>query len=73
MKRNTANEDLRIQIMQRGLFYWQVAKRVGISPTTLTVWLRDPLPQEDPRRKQIIAALEGTGQDGKQKVDGATV
>lgn len=41
MKR--ANENIRNEIQESGLTYWQVAEEVGIASTTLSVWLRTPL------------------------------
>ena len=38
-----ANENLRNEIQESGLTYWQVAEEVGIASTTLSVWLRTPL------------------------------
>lgn len=67
MRTNTANKDLREAFIEKGLFMWQVARRAGVSATTLTMWMREELPPEDPRRKQIIAALEGTGQHGTEE------
>lgn len=69
MRTNTANKDLREAFIKKGLFMWQVARRAGVSATTMTMWMREELPPEDPRRKQIIAALEGTGHDGNGKTE----
>lgn len=38
-----ANENIRNEIQESGLTYWQVAEEVGIASTTLSVWLRTPL------------------------------
>lgn len=38
-----ANENIRNEIQESGLTYWQVAEEIGIASTTLSVWLRTPL------------------------------
>ena len=37
------NIGIRERISAMGLKHWQIAKAVGISPWTLSVWLRDEL------------------------------
>lgn len=63
---NLENRDLRDAIAKGGFFQWQIAKRLGIAEPTLTRWLRDPLPKNDPRRQKILQILEGGGTDGKE-------
>lgn len=72
MKTNEGNMDIRARLAAAGLPYWRLAERAGISPTTLTVWMRTDLPKMDPRRIQLMAALqeletERTGSDGKEE------
>ena len=50
-----ANENIRNEIQESGLTYWQVAEEVGIALTTLSVWLRTPL--NSSRLSRINAAL----------------
>lgn len=50
-----ANENIRNEIQESGLTYWQVAEEVGIASTTLSVWLRTPLNSN--RLSRINAAL----------------
>ncbi|OTA43034.1 hypothetical protein BHL85_10870 [Limosilactobacillus reuteri] len=50
-----ANENIRNEIQESGLTYWQVAEEVGIASTTLSVWLRTPL--NSSRLSRINAAL----------------
>lgn len=69
MKTNIANQDIRNLAKLRGLFLWQVAKRCGVSESTLMKWIREPLPSEDPRRQLILSVLEGTGHDGNGKTE----
>ena len=57
MSRDLANQDIRLQAASEGLFLWEVAEAAGISPNTLTMWLRRPLSKEDPRRERIMQAL----------------
>lgn len=37
------NKKLRELISQNRLKYYEVAKELGIAPTTFTIWLREPL------------------------------
>ena len=60
MRTNRANQDLRQLAIRRGLFLWQVARRVGVSEPTLCRWLREPLEEGDERRQRILAVLENT-------------
>ena len=75
---NSANRDVREKIDRLGITHWQLADRVGISPTTLSVWMRTPLKPMDPRRTRLLCALDKIEREGVQhgkaeEVDGATV
>lgn len=51
------NSEIKQMIHKAKLYQWQVAKMLGITAGTLTIWLRDdPLPEE--RRQRIITAIE---------------
>lgn len=53
-----ANQDIRDQISKNRLLYWEVAEEVGISPSSLSVWLRKPLNEEQKvRMKNAINRL----------------
>lgn len=54
-----ANMNIRNKIKSSGLTYWQVAEKVGIASTTLSVWLRTPL--SDERRERINRAFTALG------------
>lgn len=56
MRYNFTNMDIRQLISERGIYYYQLAERLGIAPTTLSVRLRHELSQE--QRQQIIDAIE---------------
>ncbi len=58
-----ANSIIRDALEAADIKYWELASQIGISPSTLTVWLRRELPQE---RKQTImrAITELTEQKG---------
>jgi len=58
------NYDLREAISQHRLRYWEVAQRVGISDSRLSVWLRTPL--SDERRKRVERAINELTQSVKQ-------
>ena len=51
------NKEIKKMIKTARLYQWQVAKALGITAGTLTIWLRDdPLPED--RRQRIIAAIK---------------
>ena len=58
------NKDLKSMIHSAGLYQWEIARELGITAGTLTIWLReDPLPDE--RRQRILAAIKSlSGDDG---------
>ena len=51
-----ANKNIRKEIEDAGLTYWQVAEQIGITAGTFTVWLRAPL--EDTRKERTIRAID---------------
>lgn len=54
-----ANMDIRNKIKSSGLTYWQVAEKVGIASTTLSVWLRTPLNESRLARiKDALSTLQ---------------
>lgn len=51
------NPRVREALKQRGIFQWQLSKRLGISEVTLVRWLRDPLPEEV--EEKIMSIIQG--------------
>jgi hypothetical protein len=51
-----ANAEIRMEIISNGLKHWQVAEAAGISPYTLSVWLRHDLSGERLERVQSAVA-----------------
>lgn len=51
-----ANSEIRLMIIQSRLKNWEVANKIGIADTTLSVWLRTPL--NDERKKRVLEAVE---------------
>lgn len=41
-----ANETIKSEMKASGFHYWRIADALGISPPTLSVWLRHELPAE---------------------------
>lgn len=50
-----SNKKIRRQIADAGLRHWQIADFIGISPSTLTIWLRHELTGE--RLARVEAAV----------------
>lgn len=51
-----ANLEIRQRIFSAGFKYYEVAKEIGITPSMLSVWLRDELTEE--RYERVNAAIE---------------
>ena len=53
-----ANQDIRDYASQKGVYFWEIALKLGISEPTMTRWMRVELP-EDKRReiRQIIDTI----------------
>ena len=53
-----ANQDIRDYAAQKGVYFWEIALKLGISEPTMTRWMRVELP-EDKRReiRQIIDTI----------------
>lgn len=58
------NKEIRNNIYEARLKYWEVAEKVGISDGRLSVWLRTPL--SDERRKRVEKAIDELSQSIKQ-------
>lgn len=58
------NKEIRNNIYEARLKYWEVAEKVGISDGRLSVWLRTPLSNE--RRKRVEKAIDELTQSIKQ-------
>ena len=53
-----ANQDIRDYAAKKGVYFWEIAKALGISEPTMTRWMRVELP-EDKRREieQVISEI----------------
>lgn len=51
-----ANEEIHNKIQKARLRKWEVAEKVGISDSRLSVWLRTPL--KDERRERVEQAID---------------
>lgn len=54
------NLDIRQQIIDKDIYYYQLADRIGISPYTLSMWLKNPL---DAKHRDIVQFALDTFQD----------
>lgn len=62
------NADIRKRITQLGLFDWMFAKEVGISASTLCIWMREPLEEGDERRDRLEEALNALEEKARNEV-----
>lgn len=51
-----ANTEIRNKIESNRIFYWEVAEKVGIAQSNLSVWLRTPMSAE--RKKRVEKAID---------------
>ncbi|EJO03706.1 hypothetical protein R5R51_02025 [Oenococcus oeni] len=54
----TTHNSIKSVIKESTFYQWQVAKAIGISQTTLIVWLRDEKTLDDKRKNKILEAIE---------------
>ena len=50
------NVELRNLIIKKRIKFYEIAREVGIAPTTFTVWMRDEL--SDEKKSKVIKAIE---------------
>jgi hypothetical protein len=59
MQMNFTNMDIREQIANKHIYYYELADAIGISPYTLSVWLRTELtPDRKARVQKALASFE---------------
>lgn len=51
------NKDLRAYAKEKSIFFWQVAKVMGISESTITRRLRTELPEQE--KQKLIKIIDG--------------
>lgn len=51
-----ANREIRNKIESNRILYWEVAEKVGIAQSNLSVWLRTEM-RED-RKKRVVNAID---------------
>ena len=57
-----ANIALRKKILSKGLKHYEIAKHIGISPGTFSIWMRSELPPE--KKKLINQAITEMTEEG---------
>ena len=50
------NKDIRIKAIERGVYLWQVASKLGISPESMSRMLRREL--EGEKKEKVMQAIE---------------
>ena len=61
--RNVPNKDIRVKCLENGIRFWQIARKLGVSPETITRRLRTELPPEE--KEVIYRAMEQIMHDGE--------
>lgn len=55
------NKDIRIKAIERGVYLWQVASKLGISPESMSRMLRREL--EGEKKEKVMQAIEAVAKD----------
>lgn len=50
------NIEIRNRAKRCGVFFWEIAKEIGVYPSTFTVWMRTEM--SDERRQKVEAAID---------------
>lgn len=50
------NYEIRDRAKRNGVYFWEIAKEIGIYPGTFTVWMRSELSGE--RRQKVESAID---------------
>ena len=53
------NQEIRDAARIKDVRLWEVAKAAGCTPSTLSVWLREELPEE--KKKHLLATIDQLG------------
>lgn len=53
-----ANQDIRDYAAKKGVYFWEIAMKLGISEPTITRWMRVELPADKRREiEQVISDI----------------
>jgi hypothetical protein len=55
------NKDIRIKAIERGVYFWQVASKLGISPESMSRMLRREL--EGEKKEKVMQAIEAVAKE----------
>ena len=55
------NKDIRIKAIERGVYFWQVASKRGISPESMSRMLRRELDGE--RKEKVMQAIDAAAKE----------
>ena len=55
------NKDIRIKAIERGVYLWQVASKLGITPESMSRMLRREL--EGEKKEKVMQAIEAVAKD----------
>jgi hypothetical protein len=55
------NKDIRIKAIERGVYFWQVASKLGISPESMSRMLRRELDGE--QKEKVMQAIDAAAKE----------
>jgi len=50
------NKEIKMAMLEKGIYQWEVAKAIGVSECTLTRWMREELSEE--KKTTIMDAIQ---------------
>ena len=57
------NKDIRIKAIERGVYFWQVASKLGISPESMSRMLRRELEGEKKEKEKVMQAIDAAAKE----------
>jgi hypothetical protein len=61
MRKLDKNPEVTIKATQYGIFYWQIAMKLGIGDATFSRWMRQPLKPE--LKTRVLEIIENLSQE----------
>lgn len=70
MEEEKSNQRIRNAMADSGMYYWELADRLGVTPWTLTVWMRHEMPEE--KQERILQLIREESEQMRKEEAGMT-
>lgn len=57
-KKYRNNVEIRSMADRRGVFFWEIARWIGVTPTRLSCMMRDEIPKDSKLYRDIVVAVD---------------